>query len=153
MVDSGIYDPRNDAIAPGTSEFWERSTATSDATFALPAVLPANSVSTKRKNENITGKRAPRKTAGATSKASHLIWIEEQGLPDLQSKITSQKHQLSEVTQDLANLDHQMRAIKIMKTREEFNLACKSHIDTKLQLRVRKAKIRKELQKLQRALN
>ena len=46
-----------------------------------------------------------------------------------------------------------MRAIKAMKSRDEFKLACQTHIDTKLQLRVKKAKIKKEILKLQRALN
>ena len=118
LLDSGIYDPRVEAEKPKSTEFWERSTSSSDATFTLPAVLPDSTISNKRRNETIRGKRAPRKTAGASSKASHLVWIEDQGLPDLQSKLTIQKHLLEEVTQDLANLDHQMRAIKIMRPRE-----------------------------------
>ena len=46
----------------------------------------------------------------------------------------------------------QMRAVKLMKSREEFKKTCEEHVDIKLQLSVRRAKHRKEIQKLQRAL-
>ena len=42
---------------------------------------------------------------------------------------------------------------KRQQSKEEFKVACDKHVDTKLQLTVQKAKYRKEIQKIQRALN
>ena len=46
-----------------------------------------------------------------------------------------------------------MRAIKLMQSKEDFKKACEAHVETKLQLTVKKAKYRKEIQKCKRALS
>ena len=40
-----------------------------------------------------------------------------------------------------------------MKSKEEFKKACDSHVDVKLEMTLKKARCRKEVQKSQRALN
>ena len=82
-------------------------------------------------------KRAPRKSAGTTSKANHLLWIDSEGLPDLQRRLHEEKQNLDNVSQEITDLDMQMRAIKAMKTKEEFKIACETHVEVKLQMSIR----------------
>ena len=155
LQSSGIYNPRNDALAPkpSTSQFWERTTSSVDTSFVLPSSegqLASPSVGDNRAQAK--SRRAPRKSAGAASKASHLIWIEEEGLPNLKQKLENSKLALENTVQEIESLDMQIRAIKIMKSKQEFKKACEQHVEIKLNLSVRRAANRKEIQKVQRAL-
>ena len=152
LIDTGIFSPRRQAMTPVVQDTWERSTSTTSATFSLPRDPVPGTSGTQQKRE-VKTKRAPRKTAGTTSKANHLIWIESEGLPNLMEKLDQAKLELSSTIQEITDLDMQMRAVKLMKTREEFKAACKVHVDVKLQLSVKRAKIRKEIQKLQSSKN
>ena len=145
LIDTGIYSPRRNAEVPVGQETWEISTASASASFALP---PSTS-GTQNGKEKIgcKNKRAPRKSAGVAFKAKHLVWIEEEGLPNLKARLQEQKLLLDTVLQDISSLDMQMRAIKIMQSKDDFKKACETHVDTKLQLTIKKAKCRKEIQK------
>ena len=79
--------------------------------------------------------------------------MEEQGIPNLKAKLQQQKEDLENAVQEIKDLDLQMKAIKSMKSKEEFKKACDSHVDVKLEMTLKKARCRKEVQKSQRALN
>ena len=100
LLDTGIYSPRHNAEAPIPKTMWERETASTSASFRLPeniSITPEK----ESKIRDMTTKRAPRKSAGATSKAAHLLWVEEQGLPNLKSKLQSQKQDLEKAAQEI----------------------------------------------------
>ena len=150
LLQTGIYNPRRDALKPTALPPWERSTSSKNATFASDDAQQG-SVLPKPNTQNKV-RRAPRKSAGTAPKAAHLVWIEDEGLPNLKAKLDENKQQLDSTLQDIASLDLQIRAIRIMKSKKEFKEACEQHVETKLNLNVKKVTIRKEIQKIQRAL-
>ena len=142
MMNSGIFSPRQEAEIPVPNDPWERTTSA----IITPAQSPATSTTeprptsyaseTRMRLPKITNKRAPRKTAGITSKRSHLQWLAQTGLPRQNEALAIAKADQLKTIQEKTDLEIQMNAIRAMQGKDAYETVSYTHLTLPTILRV-----------------